>query len=87
MENPNLIEFYGEECPHCFKMQKIIDKFEKKHKTKLTKLEVWHNEDNKKLMEDIIESKQCSVPFFFNKENNKFICGEATLKQLEDWLK
>ncbi len=86
MENPNLIEFYGEECPHCFKMQKIISKFEKKHKTKLTKLEVWHNEENKKSMEEFaVLKKQRNVPFFYNKDNGKFICGEATLKELEDW--
>lgn len=86
MENPNLIEFYGQECPHSIKMKEIVSKFEKKHKTILTKLEVWHNEENDKLLRSIPEfSKSKGVPFFFNKENNKFICGACKLEELEEW--
>jgi len=88
MENPNLIEFYGEECPHCKRMEKTVSEFEKKHKITITKLEVWHNDKNKEVMESILQFSKCGgVPFFFNKENGKFVCGETTLDGLEDWAK
>lgn len=88
MENPNLIEFYGKECPHCLKMRKIVSKFEKKHKTTLTKIEVWHDKANDKKMRAILVFKKCGgVPFFYNKDNEKFICGEAGLRELEAWAK
>ena len=84
----NLIEFYGEECPHCKRTEKTVSEFEKKHKIKITKLEVWHNKENMKILEDIFQYGQCGgVPFFFNKENQKWICGETTLDKLEDWMK
>ena len=83
----NIIEFFGTECPHCKRMEPVIEKFEKKH-GKITKLEVWHNEENDKMMREIPEFQKCGgVPFFFNKDNNKFICGECTLEELEEWAK
>ncbi len=83
----NLIEFYGTECIHCRRMEKTVSQFEKKHKTQLTKIEVWHNDENEKVMRDVPEFKFCNgVPFFFNKDNNKFICGECSLEELEKLL-
>jgi len=88
VENPNLIEFFGTECLHCIRMKPTVEKFEKKHKIILTKIEVWHSEENNKTMEDIPEFKQCGgVPFFYNKETRKFICGECSLEELENWAK
>ncbi len=85
-EGSELIEFYGEECPHCRRMEKVVAQFEKRHKTKITKLEVWHNKENMKLLETIPAFASCrGVPFFWNKEIGKAICGECTLEQLEDW--
>ena len=88
MENPDLIEFYGAECPHCIRMEAVVKKFEKKHKTVLTKFEVWHNEENKNVLKAIPEFKQCNgVPFFYNRETKKIICGECSLEELEKWAK
>jgi hypothetical protein len=27
------------------------------------------------------------VPFFYNTDNKKFVCGEATYEELKDWAK
>jgi thiol-disulfide isomerase/thioredoxin len=84
--NPNLIEFYGKECPHCMRVEKVVSQFEKKHKITITKLEVWHNKENKEVLETVPAFASCGgVPFFYNKENGKAICGECTLEVLEDW--
>lgn len=81
----NLVLFYGRECPHSKKVEKIVLEFEKRF-GKILKLEVWHDSENKKTMKEIPEFRQCNgTPFFFNKDNKKFICGECNLDQLEDW--
>ena len=46
-----LIEFYGTECVHCKEMDPIIKKVEKDLGIKITRLEVWHNSENAKLLE------------------------------------
>jgi thiol-disulfide isomerase/thioredoxin len=86
VENPDLIEFYGTECPHCRRMDKIVAELEKKKKITIAKLEVWHDEENKKILEAIPEFNKCrGVPFFFNRTSGKFICGECSLEDLEKW--
>ena len=44
----HLLEFYGEECPHCLDMHKLVVKLEKGKGIKVETLEVWHNEENEK---------------------------------------
>jgi len=83
----DLIEFYGEECPHCKNMEPLIDKLEKEENVKIEKLEVWHNEENTKLMKELGEGKCQGVPFFFNKKTKKIICGEANYEKLKAWAK
>ncbi len=85
MKNKNLIEFYGRECPHCKRIEPVVKEFEKKF-GEITKFEIWHDAENKSLF-DSFASKRCNgVPFFFNTENKKFICGECDLGQLEEWM-
>ena len=81
-----LIEFYGNECPHSKRMEEIVKKFEKKNKVTLKKLEVFENEENKRLMKEISESSKCrGIPLFYNSETKEAICGECSLKELEKW--
>lgn len=89
-----LIEFWGRECPHCDKMKPIVEQLEKEEGIKVEKLEVWHNEENRKRQEekfgDIIKPA-CGgfigVPAFVNTDTNKVLCGEATLEELKEWAK
>jgi hypothetical protein len=67
-------------------MEEVVAKFEKKHNVTITKLEVWHDKGNMKQLEAIPVFAQCGgVPFFYNKDNEKVVCGECTLSDLEDW--
>ena len=83
----HLLEFYGEECPHCKDMHKLVVKLEKEEGIKVEALEVWHNEENEKRLLEIDKDLCGGVPFFYNTKNKKFICGEASLKELKEWAK
>lgn len=80
-----LIEFYGTECKHCNEMKPLIQKLEQELGIELTKLEIWHNEKNKQLFEELDNGRCGGVPFFFNKKSSKFICGSASYDALKAW--
>ncbi len=80
-----LLNFYGKECPHCHEMTPIIEKLEKETGVKVDRLEVWHDEENMKTMEKYDKNLCGGVPFFFNTDNGKFVCGEATIDELKTW--
>ena len=52
----NMYLFYGEECPHCHALLEFLKPYLKKNENvKLYKYEVWHNEKNSKLYQEIHE--------------------------------
>lgn len=81
-----LLFFYGLECPHCKRMEKFVDKLIKEG-FDIKKVEIWHNEENTKLMEGLDkEDEPCGgVPFFINQKTNKTVCGEVKYEELKDW--
>ena len=83
--DPDLLEFYGTECKHCNEMRPMIERLEKEIGKEFTKIEIWHNEANMKIYEEVDKGRCGGVPFFFNKKTGKFICGPATFEQLKDW--
>lgn len=85
MKQTRLLFFYGTECSHCEKMMPLIEKLEKELDKKFERYEVWHNEENAKLM-DIYDKGFCGgVPFFWNTESKKWLCGEIDYQILKDW--
>lgn len=83
--DPDLLEFYGTECPHCIDMEPFIERLQKEG-IELTRFEVWHNEKNKKLFEQVDNGKCGGVPFFFNRKTGKFLCGSTTsYDQFKKW--
>jgi thiol-disulfide isomerase/thioredoxin len=80
-----LLFFYGTECTHCHKMDPLIERLEKEESVKLTKLEVWHNEKNARILEEYDQGNCGGVPFFFNKRNGTWLCGEVSYEELKDW--
>lgn len=81
----HLLEFYGEECPHCMDMKKVVAELQEKEGIVVESKEVWHNEENLKEMEALDQGKCGGVPYFYNKETQKWICGEASYGELLDW--
>ncbi len=81
----SLLEFYGETCPHCITMKPLVEKLESELSVKVEKFEVWNDEKNAKKMEEFDTGLCGGVPFFFNTESKKFICGSASYGELKKW--
>ena len=52
---------------------------------KFREYEVWHDENNAKIMENYDKGFCGGVPFFYNTESQKWICGEVEYAVLKDW--
>ena len=85
--NSNLMEFYGEECPHCETMHPLVDRLEKEEGIKVDKFEVWHNPENARKMQEYDRGRCGGVPFFYNTKNDKWICGSTSYEELKEWSK
>ncbi|KKW29341.1 MAG: hypothetical protein UY72_C0048G0003 [Candidatus Uhrbacteria bacterium GW2011_GWD2_52_7] len=81
-----LLEFYGETCPHCVEMRPMVEKLEKELGVTVEKYEVWNSEENAKKLEEIDRGLCGGVPFFYNTENEKFICGSCSEEDLKTWM-
>ncbi|MDO8585138.1 MAG: thioredoxin family protein [bacterium] len=81
----NLLEFYGTECPHCVRMEPLLERLEKELGRRVQRYEVWHNKENRKIMEQYDKDFCGGVPFYFNIKTGKSICGEADYEALKAW--
>ena len=76
--------YYGTECHFCHTMEDVIQKLEKEEDLKVERVEVWHNEENAKLMRS--RDKHCGgVPFFYNEKTKETLCGAVPYKMLKKW--
>ncbi len=82
-----LLEFYGEECPHCQTMLPLVLRLEKEEGVKVERYEVWHDEKNSVKQAEYDNELCGGVPFFFNTDTKKFICGETDYEALKTWAK
>jgi thiol-disulfide isomerase/thioredoxin len=85
-----LLMFSGAECKHCKEMNPLVDKVSKELGIKIEHVEVWHDSQNKRLMESYDKDEKgnefCGgVPFFFNEKTKKKICGNTTYDKLKVW--
>jgi hypothetical protein len=84
-EKPGLIEFYGAECSHCKSMEPLIARLQDEEAVTIQRLEVWHNEENTRLMREYDKGYCGGVPFFYNVETGKWICGSVSYEKLKEW--
>ena len=84
-EKLSLVEFYGAECKHCNEMEPLIKKLETELKMKVNKIEVWHNDNNARMMQEYDKGYCGGVPFFFNEKTGKWICGAVSYAELKKW--
>jgi hypothetical protein len=82
----DLLFFYGDGCSHCGSVLDIVDRLNSEG-FNIKKIEVWNNKENDKLLMSIDNGEDCcgGVPFFFNQNTNKKICGEASYKEIKNW--
>ncbi len=83
----HLLEFYGTECPHCVDMHGLVERLEKEEGIKVEAIEVWHNKENEARLLELDKDMCGGVPFFYNEQTKKFICGEASYDVLKAWAK
>jgi len=81
----HLIEFYGEECPNCIEARKVTKKLEDKEGIKIDRIEIWHNKENMKKMEECDKGECDGVPFFVNTKTGKRLCGEVSYNEFKEW--
>lgn len=80
-----LIEFYGQECPHCVRMKPLVQRLQKEEGVTVESLEVWHNPEHQARMDAFDKNKCGGVPFFYNTNSKKFLCGEVPYEELRAW--
>ena len=80
-----LLFFFGTECIHCHRMDPLVERLEDELNIKITRLEVWHNEQNARVQTQLDKGFCGGVPFFFNKKTGKWVCGETTYENLRKW--
>ncbi len=66
-------------------MEPLIQQLERETSVQVERLEVWHDEKNMKTLEGYDKGVCGGVPYFYNTETNKSICGEATIEELKEW--
>ena len=81
----HLLEFYGDECPHCDRMHELVERLEKKEGVKIEALEVYHNKENEKRLLELDKDFCGGVPFFYNLKSGEWLCGEVTYEELKEW--
>ena len=62
----NLYLFYGQECPHCKEELAYLDELQDTYDFNIVKYEVWHNEENAKLLNEVkkkLNMENQYVPF------------------------
>lgn len=82
---PNLIEFYGEDCPHCERVRELTLKLEKEFGVTFIRLEVWNNIKNEIKMQEYSRGGCDGVPYLYNEESGIGICGEVSYKKIKAW--
>lgn len=80
----HLLLFYGEECVGCAEVRADVAIL-RKEGIEIKELEVWHNEENMKLVEELDKEKCDGVPFFINTETGETICGAAPIETIRAW--
>ena len=82
-----LLEFYGEECPHCEKMKPLVEKLQEEEGVVVDKFEIWHNKENAEKMKEYDKGYCGGTPFFINTKSGKWICGGTDYENLKAWAK
>ena len=82
-----LLEFYGTECPHCRRMEPLVERLEQEEGVKVEKHECWHDEKNEELRASKDKGDCGGVPFFVNEETGAKLCGAVPYEMLLAWAK
>ena len=80
-----LLMFYGTECVHCHEMLPLLDRLEEEEHLVVKKIETWHNSKNTELLRTLDTIECGGVPFFYNENTKKTLCGAVPFERLKKW--
>lgn len=90
-EQADLILFWGDGCPHCKTVEEYIKKEKVESTIKISRLEVYYNKANQKLLSDkaskcpdINTEQGIGVPFAFDNKTQQCLVGD---QPIISWLK
>jgi glutaredoxin len=86
-DNPDLVFYWGNGCPHCENVEKWLNENNKDKKIKVNYKEVYYNKDNqtalyntaKQYCPEIIENGSIGVPTGFDPVTKKCIQGDTPI--------
>ena len=86
-DNPDLVFFWGNGCPHCENVEKWLKENNSDSKIKVNYKEVYYNKNNQTALSDIVkqycpqlmENGQIGVPTGFDPINKKCIQGDTPI--------
>ena len=81
----SLLMFYGRGDDYCAQMEPLLQQLEKEEGLTVRKFEVWHDTRNTELLRKLDPARCGGVPFFYNKESHRWICGATTYDNLKAW--
>jgi len=81
----HLMEFYGTECSNCRSMEPLIQRLQDEEGVEIARLEVWHNQQNAKLLQQYDQGRCGGVPFFYNTRTGEWLCGAVSYDRLRAW--
>ena len=85
MPETSLLMFTGTECTHCHEMEPLVEKLEKEENVKVARLEVWHNAENMRKLQELDKGSCGGIPFFFSTRTGKWLCGASDYNALKAW--
>lgn len=85
-DSRHLISFYGHDCEMCSYMVPLIQRIERETGMRVRRFETWSHPEHEKLRALCDTRSGCGgVPFFYNKETKRWICGATTYDNLRRW--
>jgi len=66
-------------------MKPLVEQLEKELNLTVEKFETWHNDENAKKQAEYDTGLCGGVPFFYNTDSKKFLCGATDYEALKNW--
>ncbi|MBU0572800.1 hypothetical protein KKH23_02305 [Patescibacteria group bacterium] len=89
---PDSYEYYwGEGCPHCANVEKVLGTWDNRDKIQIDKKEVYKNQENAELFKSRVEycelpNNQVGIPFLFTPEG-ECVVGDTPIINLLEQIK
>jgi len=81
-----ILFFNGTECAICHVVEPVLDRVASAKGIVIEKKESYHDDANQALLFELAEGKCAQLPFLINTETGKYLCGNMSEEQLEEFF-